>query len=59
MSDVGLGEGAVFPPVVWPAAATIFTVVSEARVRDVAYTIEAVIDLSNGREPRLLSWRTI
>ena len=59
MSEVGIGEGAIFPPVVWPAAATIFTIVSEARVRDVAYTIEAVIDLSNGREPRLLSWRTI
>ncbi len=59
LSDVGLGEGSIFPPVVWPASATTFTVVSEARVRDVAYTIEAVIDVSNGQEPRLLSWRTI
>ena len=59
LSEVGLGEGSIFPPVIWPSSATIFTVTSEARVRDIAYTIEAVIDLSNGREPRLLSWRSI
>lgn len=59
MSEVGLGEGSVFPPVDWPAEALVFTVVSEARVQEVVHAIEAVIDMSNGQKPRLLSWRAL
>ncbi len=59
LSEVGLGEGAVYPPADWPADATVFTVVSEATVQDVVHAIEATIDLSNGQQPRLLSWRAL
>lgn len=59
MSEVGLGEGAIFPAVDLPAQPTVFTVVSEATVRDVVYSIEAVLDLTDGRNPRLLSWRAL
>ena len=56
---LGLGEGSVFPPVDLPALATVFTIVSEASVGDVVHSIEAVVDLQNGQEPRLLSWRSL
>ena len=56
---LGLGEGSVYPPVELPALATVFTVVSEASVRNVVHSIEVVVDLQNGQEPRLLSWRSL
>jgi general secretion pathway protein K len=54
-----LGEGSVFPPVELPADSLVFEVVSEARLDDVVYSIEAVVDVSDGSNPRLLSWRAL
>ena len=59
LGDVGLGLGAVYPELDLPAQSTVFTVESEARVGEVVYTVEAVIDVSNGEEPLLLSWRAL
>ncbi len=54
-----LGEGSVFPPIDLPADSLVFEVVSEARLNDVVYSIEAVVDVSDGPNPRLLSWRAL
>jgi len=59
LSEVGLGEGSIYPPVDLPAVSVVFTIVSEATVRDVVYSIEAVVDVTDGRNPRLLSWRAL
>jgi type II secretory pathway component PulK len=59
LSEVGLGEGSIFPPVTLPMRSTVFTVTAEARVGEVVRTVEAVIDLSVRTEPRLLSWKAL
>jgi len=56
---IPLGEGSFFPPVELPTDATVFRVVSEATVGDVVHAVEAVVDLTDGRNPRLLSWRAL
>jgi hypothetical protein len=57
--EVGLGEGSVYPPISLPMEGVVFLVVSEARVDEVTFSIEAVVDVSDGTNPRLLSWRTL
>jgi general secretion pathway protein K len=59
LAEVGLGEGAIYPPVNLPVEAVVFTVVSEATVGEVVHSIQAVFDLTDGRNPRLLSWRAL
>ena len=51
-------EGSIFPPAKLPMESTVFIVTSRASVDDVTRTVEAVVDVSNKTEPRLLSWRT-
>jgi hypothetical protein len=58
LSDVGLGEGSIYPTAQLPMVSYVFSVTSRASVDDVSRTVEAVIDVSNKTEPRLLSWRT-
>lgn len=55
----GLGEGSVYPPVELPADSVVFEVVSEVRLDELVYSIEAVVDVSDGLNPRLLSWRAL
>jgi len=59
LTEVGLGEGAIFPPVELPQEATVFRVISEAQVENVVRRVEAVVDISNRESPQLLSWRLL
>jgi type II secretory pathway component PulK len=59
LSEVGLGEGAIFPPVVLPSESTVFIVRAEAKVSQARRSIEAVVDVTNPGEPLLLSWRPL
>jgi hypothetical protein len=38
---------------------TVFLITSEARFDEVVRSIEAVIDVTDREEPRLLSWRSL
>jgi len=58
LSDVGLGEGAIFPPVNLPQTSVVFKVTSQAEVNQIVKKIEAVIDLTDRESPQLLSWRS-
>lgn len=57
LSEVGLGEGGIYPQVSLPATVTLFLVRAEATVDDVVRSVETVIDVDNADEPRLLSWK--
>jgi type II secretory pathway component PulK len=57
LSEVGLGEGSIFPATTLPAEALVFRVIAEARVEEAIRTVETVVDISNQEEPRLLLWR--
>ena len=59
LTDVGLGEGAIFPPIDLPQEAMVFRVISEAQVENVFRRVEAVIDISNREDPQLLSWKLL
>ena len=59
LSEVGLGEGSIFPPVELPQEANVFHVISEATVENVIRRVEAVIDISDRESPQLLSWRLL
>ena len=59
LSEVGLGEGSIFPPVTLPSATPVFTIRSEATVSNLTRSIEAVIDLTDQQDPKLLSWHTL
>ena len=58
LSEVGLGEGAIFPPVDLPQTTLVFKVTSRGKVNEVVQKIEAVIDLTDRESPQLLSWRS-
>ena len=58
LSEVGLGEGAIFPPVTLPQTSVVFRVTSRGQVNQVIREIEAVIDLTNRESPQLLSWHS-
>ncbi|MFP6640934.1 MAG: hypothetical protein VCC04_11880 [Myxococcota bacterium] len=58
LSDVGLGEGAIFPPVNLPQTSVVFKVTSQAEVNQIVKKIETVIDLTDRESPQLLSWRS-
>lgn len=58
LSEVGLGDGGIFPPVALPQMTLVFKITSRAEVNQVVRTIEAVIDLTNRASPQLLSWRS-
>jgi general secretion pathway protein K len=58
LSEVGLGEGSIFPESELPMKSRVFIATAEASIDDVTRTVEAVIDVSVKTEPRLLSWRT-
>lgn len=58
LSEVGLGTGAIFPPVTLPQTALVFRVTSRGQVNEVIREIEAVIDLTDRESPQLLSWRS-
>jgi len=58
LSEVGLGDGGIFPPVTLPQVTLVFKITSRAEVNQVVRTIEAVIDLTNRESPQLLSWRS-
>ncbi len=57
LSEVGWGEGTIYPPASLPADSTVFSVRAEASVDDVVRSVEAVIDVGDYKEPRLLSWK--
>jgi type II secretory pathway component PulK len=59
LSDVGLGEGSLYPETPLPADATVFRVVAEARVAGVTRRMEAIYDLRELTNPQLLSWRRL
>jgi type II secretory pathway component PulK len=58
LSDLGLGEGSIFPTAQLPMVSQVFTVTARASVDDITRTVEAVVDVTTKTEPRLLSWRT-
>lgn len=57
LSDVGLGEGSLFPPVSLPDESDTFRVRAVARVGEIERQVEAVVDRSDLAEPQLLFWR--
>jgi hypothetical protein len=59
LSEVGLGEGTIFPEVILPSEPTVFIVRADAKVSQARRSIEAVVDVTNPAEPRLLSWRPL
>lgn len=58
LSEVGLAEGGIYPPVDLPQVSLTFKITARAEVGQVARTIEAVIDTTNRETPQLLSWRS-
>ncbi|MAI77903.1 MAG: hypothetical protein CL917_03090 [Deltaproteobacteria bacterium] len=58
LTEVGLGEGGIFPPVTLPQVSLVFKITSRGEVNQVAKTVEAVIDLTNRESPQLLSWKS-
>ena len=58
LSEVGLAEGGIFPPVSLPQVSLVFKITARAEVNQVVRSIEAVIDLTNRETPQLLSWRS-
>lgn len=57
LSEVGLGEGSIFPPVNLPDDSDVFRVRARARVGEIERVVEAVVDRSDLAKPQLLSWR--
>jgi general secretion pathway protein K len=57
LSELGLGEGSIFPPVALPAESDSFTVTSRATVGEIERTLVAVVDRSKAAEPQVLFWR--
>lgn len=59
VANGALAEGSVFPPIELPARATVFRVVSEARVDSLVRRMEAIVDTRSSEGPLLLSWRRL
>lgn len=58
LSEVGLAEGGIYPPVTLPQTSLTFKITARAEVNQVTRIIEAVIDTTNRETPQLLSWRS-
>ncbi|MHA7835980.1 MAG: type II secretion system minor pseudopilin [bacterium] len=58
-SEVGLGEGSIYPETTLPARARVFRVVAEARVGALVRRMEAIVDTRSLDGPQLLSWRRL
>jgi general secretion pathway protein K len=59
LAEAGLGNGSIYPETTLPMDSSVFLIHSEAQVDDVVRTVEAVIDVTEREEPRLLSWRSL
>jgi general secretion pathway protein K len=57
LSEIGLGEGSIFPAALLPASSNAFTVISRASVGEIERTLVAVIDRTEATNVQLLFWR--
>jgi type II secretory pathway component PulK len=57
LTEVGLGDGSLFPPAELPDESNSFTIEAHATVGQIERTVVAVIDRSELTRPQLLFWR--
>lgn len=59
LSEAGMDEGSVYPPLALPTPVSVFRVVSEARVGQLSRRLEAIYDTRPSGGPQLLSYRRL
>jgi general secretion pathway protein K len=60
LSEVGLGEGGIYPPASLPADSRIFSVVAGVTVGEIRRRVEAIVDRGGDESgPQLLSWQRV